>query len=227
MDSFEELTEFEVRGHFSRTTTVYEVSVRAQVMARAIRPASADSAQAFRLFSAREDGARGDDPAGDEGELVGVLSAYGAHDATATRVGKVNHHVSMGTEKHSFAFHQFSLGELAGEPVGIGSKLGYRSALRFVPLADTVAGLAPLRLHYRGTGSPGFDLTRAGGLGSEYRLAVHDPRISRLLVVACVINLDLDVNVNPRIEVAKALSNPFEDWKAFGAAARRRKNQRR
>ncbi|TQF03706.1 hypothetical protein E6W39_17555 [Kitasatospora acidiphila] len=85
-----------------------------------------------------------------------------------------------------WTFAQDGLGELHGQPMGLGSRA--RHAFVVGNLMDNVLTDVVLAhsLRYRSIISEGFELTRRPGVNSRYDVRVHDPRINRLLVLSAV-----------------------------------------
>ncbi|MFF4038299.1 hypothetical protein [Streptomyces sp. NPDC001816] len=77
---------------------------------------------------------------------------------------------------------------MTGESVGVGTKLRRDSRLgnRFAVPASEFAFTT--RLDFRSPESAGFELTRLRGVRARCTATIHDDRVNRLLILACVVN---------------------------------------
>jgi hypothetical protein len=150
------------------------------------KPADPGSRKPYRVYGG---------PALDH--LLGYVAISIALDADGRELGRVRHerHTSWGLRNglltdEDWTVSQPELGTLHGRPAGLGSRA--RHAIVVGPVLDNLPTDVVLAhsLRYRGATSEGFELTRRPGLTSRYDVRIHDPRVSRLLVLAAVAYFD-------------------------------------
>jgi hypothetical protein len=173
--SLSELTEFTIATEYGGGRTTLTVHARSPV-ALLHRAADYDSRAPFQVMA----GARLD-------ELVGHVSHRGAWAADRTPLGTLDDRSLM----HStWTFTQHGLGVLHGSSVGV-ARAQEKLAAFGVPMLDLVV---PKRFRFRSAESAGFELVRPAGPKDRFRVHIHDPRVDRLLVLACVASLVRDGN---------------------------------
>jgi hypothetical protein len=67
-----------------------------------------------------------------------------------------------------------------------------------------------MHLRFSAPGCDGFEFTRLPGIKTRNKARVHDDRVSRLLVLAAILNYDFRYNADPRKEISEIISNPFK-----------------
>ncbi|MEU9113286.1 hypothetical protein AB0D04_16265 [Streptomyces sp. NPDC048483] len=143
-------------------------------------------------------------------ECVGYVNEWKALLPDRTTVGTVERKSrTNGADRWTFAQHD--LGELAGEPAGAGSRLRHASPLRMAFDAAQVNNVLSHRLRFRSDESAGFEFSRPAGIRSSYVVTVHDPRVSRLLVLSCLAQFNRYVASDPRKNLVDLVSNPLKD----------------
>ncbi|RXS85658.1 hypothetical protein EST92_07610 [Streptomyces sp. TM32] len=143
-------------------------------------------------------------------ECVGHLNEWKAWLPDRTLVGTVEHSRRTNSADR-WTFAQHDLGELTGAPVGAGSRLRHASPLRMAFDAVQVNNVLSHRLRFRSHESEGFELSRPAGVRSGYEVTVHDPRVSRLLVLACLVQFNRYVASDPRKNLVDLVSNPLKE----------------
>ncbi|WP_055588266.1 hypothetical protein [Peterkaempfera griseoplana] len=139
--------------------------------------------------------------------LLGQVTPHSARSADGTPIGRVDHRERL-LRHPEWTFVQDGLGRLTGEPAGVGSTLRRGTPLHVLldrPALDTVLAT---RLRFRAGQSAGFDLTRRAGAAARYALRIHDPRIDRLLVLACVLHFDTYGSTDPRKRAVDRATGP-------------------
>ncbi|MEU9075172.1 hypothetical protein [Kitasatospora sp. NPDC048538] len=191
------LTELTVAVDYGRAHTTFLVHAdgsRAPV-ARMHKDAAYDHSAAYRVFG----GPRLD-------QLLGHVDNFSAAAADRSPIGRVDHR-SRSWRPDLWTFEQHGLAALEGEPVGLANR-----ARRSLPLLDrgVVDTALAFRMHYRSAESAGFELTRHAGVRATYGVRIHDPRISRLLVLACVAHFNTYSTADPRKAVVDLTANPLK-----------------
>ncbi|MFE7312280.1 hypothetical protein ACFU7T_04065 [Streptomyces sp. NPDC057555] len=143
-------------------------------------------------------------------ECVGFLNEWKAWLPDRTPVGTVERR-SRTSSADRWTFAQHDLGELAGEPVGAGSRLRHASPLRMAFDAAQVNNVLAHRLRFRSNASEGFEFSRRAGIRASYEVVVHDARVSRLLVFCCLAQFNRFVASDPRKSLVDLTSNPLKD----------------
>ncbi|GAA5196418.1 hypothetical protein GCM10023322_65310 [Rugosimonospora acidiphila] len=191
------LTAFTVVPEYGRSRTVYQVLVGDQSapVAQLRKDSAYDSLRPLAAFTG---------PGLDQ--HVGWVSAFRARGVDRVEVGRVEHRGGSTWSGERWSFAQAGLPELRGEQVGLGGKLRGR-----LPLQGFVDGVLSVHLRFGAPGLNGFDLTRFSGVRARYGVEIHDPRISRLLVLACVVHYNVFQDADPRQVAIDYTSNPFRD----------------
>jgi hypothetical protein len=106
-----------------------------------------------------------------------------------------------------FSFEQNGLAPLVGEPAGVADK-----ARRILPVLDwgVVDAAFTFRMRFRSAESAGFEFARQAGVRATYRVRIHDPRIDRVLVLACLHHFNTYGTTDLRKEIVELTSNPFK-----------------
>ncbi|MER7753720.1 hypothetical protein [Kitasatospora sp. NPDC097643] len=194
---FESLSAFTVAIDYGRAHTTFLVHAdgAAQPVARMHKDAAYDHSAPYQVF-----GGPGLD------QLLGHVTGFAAIGPDRSPIGKVDHQ-SRSWRHDLWTFAQQGLAVLEGEPVGLGNK-----ARRSLPLLDrgVVDAALTFKLRYRSAESAGFELTRHAGVRATYSVQVDDPRISRLLVLACVAHFNTYGTADPRKALVDVTANPFK-----------------
>ncbi|MEZ0092792.1 hypothetical protein [Streptacidiphilus sp. EB129] len=175
LDAFTVRFEFRVR---ETTWTVHAKGERAPV-ARVHRPDGPSSRRPYRVYSGPQLDTE-----------IGLLAGGTAFAPDRTRIGGVVRDRVEGVrgqllQNEVWTFSQVGFGDLAGNPVGLGSRA--RHTLLDDYMDNSVAdALLDHRLRYRSDDSSGFELIRRSGMRSRYDVRIHDPRVNRILVLAAV-----------------------------------------
>lgn len=193
------LTEFSVIPEYQRNRTFYHVRaqhsgtvahLRAEVPVRDLRGG-------LHVLA----GPGLDQPAG----WIGWTEAKTASGVTVGTVGR-----NRGRSgKDSWIFAQAGMPELTGEFAGASGALRNSRVLRDALAGHLAGGAFPLRLRFTAPGCAGFDIDRPPGLRARYRVHVHDERVSRLLVLACVVRYNIGHDIDPRKDLVRVTTDPF------------------
>ncbi|MGW1914526.1 hypothetical protein ACWCQS_28295 [Streptomyces sp. NPDC002076] len=194
------LSSFNITAHYGRAHTTYNVHVDSQKAptARVHKDTVFSSLSEYQVYTG---------PGLDQ--LVGYVNSVGAKSIDRTPLGKVEMRKRVGLEDQLTVI-QNGLGELTAEPVGVSTKL--RRDSRLVNLVATPASefAFTTRLHFRSAESAGFELTRRRGVRARYAVTVHDDRVDRLLILACVVHYARFHAEDIRQPLAEFTSNPFK-----------------
>lgn len=155
-------------------------------------------------------------------ELVGFVSNVGTEASDGqVKLGRVDHRSGGLLGKDQWTFAQTDLPVLTGMPKGFSGKLRDSRARSLaeclspsiIPaIASSVFDVSTSRcLLFSAQESTGFELIRRAGLRSRYAVKIHDDRINRLLVLACVVHYDTFCTRDPRQAIADWTSNPLRD----------------
>lgn len=119
--------------------------------------------------------------------LARCVTNFGVRSADRLPLGRVGTH-GWALRDGEWTVIQDGLGELTGESVGVGTKLRRDSRLgnHFAVLASEFAFTT--RLHIWLPESAGFELARLRGVRARCTATIHDDRVNRLLILACVAN---------------------------------------
>lgn len=194
------LSEFTVAPEYHRDRTLYHVrrkdsdlvaQLRADAPVRNLR-------NGLQVFT----GPALDQPAG----WVSWTEAKTPDGVPVGTIGRQN----RGSRKESWIFAQADLPELSGELSGATGVLRNNWVLRDALSDNLVGGTIPLRLRFRGSGCAGFEINRSPGMRAKYRVRIHDERISRLLVLACVVRYNVGHDIDPRKDIIRLTTSPFK-----------------
>jgi hypothetical protein len=141
-------------------------------------------------------------------ELAGYVTEFAAMTAERVEVGTVRHRERT-LRPDDWMFTQHDLGVLCGLPEGSGSRLRHSSPLRMVLGHSWGDALFSYRLRFRSAESAGFAFARLAGVRARYTVTVHDPRVSRLLVLACVTQFNTYAATDPRKSAVDLTANPL------------------
>lgn len=196
----ESLDAFTCVPEFSRKHTTFRVYAQGQKepVARAHKDSAWDTRFPYHVFEG---------PGLDR--LVGYVTPWEAMTADRVRIGRVDRRSGSAARRDKWSFQQSGLPELLGGPDGRATKLRHSFPLRAVLANAPADALFSLRLLFQGAGSNGFELTRQSGLNPRYSVRIHDERVDRLLVLACVALVNRDDD-NPRQFLADIASNPLK-----------------
>ncbi|WP_158702115.1 hypothetical protein [Kitasatospora sp. MMS16-BH015] len=193
----QQLTEFTVSLDYGRahTTFLLHVPGQAEPVARMHKEAAYDHAQLYEVRTG---------PGLDR--LAGYVSTFFALAPDRSRIGEVNHE-SRSWRHDLFTFAQAGLAPLTGEPVGLANK-----ARRTLPVLDWGVVDAALRfeMRYRSAESAGFEFAREAGVRASYTVTVHDPRIDRVLLLACLVHFNSYGTTDLRKGIVDVTANPFK-----------------
>jgi hypothetical protein len=145
--------------------------------------------------------------------LLGYVKMGKAWDAEQKDIGKVG-----GGRKPRHADHaqivQHGLGVLTPKRLGAAGAVQRLAGaaeslgLDWLPGRKTADAALSAQLRCAGPDSAGFDLIRTAGLTAEYRIVVHDPQVSRLLILAFVERFNSDA-LDLRQTGVLLTTNPF------------------
>lgn len=153
-------------------------------------------------------------------QLLGYVKLGKAWDAQQVEIGAVG---TMTRPRHQdeAPIVQHDLGTLTpqrqaltGKKRAVAGALGLLDDLFLTSFRDDQGGDdAMFSAHIRCAGptSQGFELVRRAGVTATYDVAVHDPRVSRLLVLAYVERFNDSSDADPRQALVTLLSNPFRN----------------
>jgi hypothetical protein len=195
------LTEFTVVPEYHRSRTLYHVysgGSRTPV-AQARIDRAPDTLRPLEVFT----GPGLDQPAG-------WVNSFSARGPDRVMIGEVNSRFGL-VGKAKWVFAQDGLPEMQGKRAGVTNAL--RDGLPMVRdiLTGGIADAAlSAHLRFSGPDCPGFEFTRPPGIKTRYKVRVHDRRVSRLLVLAAILNYDFRFNADPRKDASALTSNPFK-----------------
>ncbi|MFJ9721348.1 hypothetical protein ACIRP3_01220 [Streptomyces sp. NPDC101209] len=198
--TLESLTAFTVTADYGRAHTTYNIHVDAEraPVARMHKDAVYSSLSEYRVYTG---------PALDQ--LVGYATNFGAKTIDRTALGEVSTH-SRTLRDSGWTVVQNDLGELTGESVGASTRLRRDSRLGNLFAVPASEFAFTTRLHFRSSASTGFELTRLRGIRARYAVHIHDVRVNKLLVLACVSHYAERHAQDIRLPLAEMTSNPFK-----------------
>jgi hypothetical protein len=119
-------------------------------------------------------------------QFLGWVTPFAAMTAERAEIGTVEYH-ERSVRGDDWVITQHGLpAPLTGRPEGLSSELRHGSPLRMIPLQEMSDAFLSSRLLFSSPHSPGFTLTRRGGVRGRFAVEIHDPAVDRLLVLACV-----------------------------------------
>jgi len=194
------LTSFTVTADYGRAHTTYNIHVDGQnaPVARMHKDTVYSSLSEYRVYTGP-----------DLDQLVGYATNFLARAADGTRLGRV-HTRRRALRDSEWTVTQNDLGDLTGASVGAGTKLRRDSRLGNLLALPAAEFAFTTRLHFRSPESTGFELTRLRGVRARYAAQVHDDRVNRLLVLACVAQYAEYHARDIRLPLAELTSNPFK-----------------
>ncbi|WP_367435259.1 hypothetical protein [Streptomyces celluloflavus] len=170
----------------SHTTFLLHPKGQREPTARMHKDSAYDARSSLRVYT----GARLDEPGG-------YVSEFEAMTAQRVKMGTIRYRERT-WRPDEWTFTQHDLGVLSGLPEGLGSTLRHSFPLRAVLDHFWGDALFSYRLRFRSPESEGFALVRLAGVRARYKVTVRDPRISRLLVLACVTQFNTYATSDPR-----------------------------
>ncbi|MER5642267.1 hypothetical protein ABT095_35660 [Kitasatospora sp. NPDC002227] len=193
----QQLTEFTVTLDYGRAHTTFLVHVDGQKepVVRVHKDAAYDHTALFEVRTG---------PGLDQ--LAGYVTQSYALAPDRSRIGNVNH--KNRSWKHDlFTFEQTGLAPLEGEPVGVANK-----ARRILPGLDwgVVDAALKFEMRFRSAESAGFEFAREAGVRASYTVKVHDPRIDRVLLLACLVHFNTYGTTDLRKGIVDVTANPFK-----------------
>jgi hypothetical protein len=194
------LSSFTVTANYGRAHTTYNVHVDGQKasVARMHKDTVFSSGGAYRVYTG---------PGLDQ--LVGYVTDFRAKSADGAPLGNVETRM-RGLRDDKWVVLQNGLGELTGESVGVSTKLRRESRLGYLVAVPASEFAFTTRLHFRSPESAGFELTRHRGVRAKYAATIHDDRVNRLLILACVARYAEHHAQDIRLPLAEFTSNPFK-----------------
>lgn len=194
------LIDFTVTPEYHRNRTVYHIRVKgAKDPVAQLRK---DSAYGSRRPLIAYTGQALD-------QRVGAVAINTASDARGVVAGEVNWRQGA-IRKDSWTFSQPGLPELHGERAGAVSAVREAWPARMVLADGGGDSVFSVRLRFSAPGCEGFEITRPSGVRARYRVRVYDERVSRLLILSCVVQYNMIVDADPRKNVIDTISNPFK-----------------
>jgi len=194
------LDAFAVSIDYGRAHTTFEVRAdgRRDPVARMHKDGAYDTAHPYRVSTGPQ-----------FADFAGYVTPFSAMSADGAEIGSVRlRERTLRTDEWTVTQH--GLAALTGLPKGLNSRLRHGSPLRLIPRQDLADVLLSVRLGFRAPESPGFELTRRVGVRAHYGVRIHDPRVDRLLVLACVAHFNTYASVDPRKAVVDTTANPFK-----------------
>ncbi|WP_152628124.1 hypothetical protein [Streptacidiphilus neutrinimicus] len=159
-------------------------------------------------------------PGADPRQLLGYVKLGKAWDAQQAEIGAIGAMAKRGHMDRGPVV-QHGLGTLTPQRQPLtGKKRGVRAVLAFIDdfsshgiLGDQGREDAMFSAHVRCTGptSAGFELVRRAGVTATYEVVVHDPQLSRLLVLAYVECFSHVSDGDLRQNLVGLATNPFRD----------------
>lgn len=194
------LSSFTVTADYGRAHTTYNVHVDGQQapVARMHKDTVYSSSSEYGAYTGPG-----------LGQLAGYVTNFGARSADRTLLGKVDTR-RRALREGEWTVIQNGLGELTGESVGVSTKLRRDSRLGNLLAVPASEFAFTTRLHFRSPESAGFELTRLRGVRARYAATIHDDRVNRLLILACVANYAEHHAQDIRLPLAEMTSNPFK-----------------
>lgn len=144
-------------------------------------------------------------------EPAGQVARNGAWAADGTQVGTVAYQVSKtdkklnkswlnpvpapGLRAKRWQIEQAGLPPITGGPAGLTGRLRFNAVTDAVLNSDVMVGqnpidyVVPFKFRFDVAGAPGFEISRHAGR-STLHVSVHDSRIDRRLVFACVVYIN-------------------------------------
>jgi hypothetical protein len=187
LDALDALDDFTVFIDYGRAHTTFNIHADGghDPVARMHKDAAHDTGHPYRVCTGPEFDC-----------LAGYVTPFSAMSADNAEIGTVR--LNERVVRHDeWTVTQHGLGALTGLPAGLNSRLRHGSPLRLIPRQDLADVLFSVRLRFRGPQSPGFELARRAGVRARYAVRIHDPRISRLLVLACVLQFNTYASADP------------------------------
>lgn len=193
------LTSFTVTADYHRHATTLDVwpEGRPAPEARLHKDGPVLDLDPFRVLT----GPRLDEP-------DGQVSRTGAWAPDGTRIGTVTHLVGRTARKldryqvspaklqaSRWRVEQVGLPVVSGGPAGAIGRLRFNALTDFLLESNVLTGhnpvdyLLPFAFRFAGEGLSGFEISRSAGR-SRLSVTVHDPRIDRRLVLACVVSVN-------------------------------------
>ncbi|MEV6058123.1 hypothetical protein [Streptomyces sp. NPDC052107] len=194
------LSSFTVTADYGRAHTTYNVHVDGQQapVARMHKDTVYSSPSEYRVYT----GPRLD-------ELAGYVTDFSAKAADRTPLGKVDTR-TRALRDNEWTVIQNGLGELTGESAGVSTKLRRDSRLGNLLSVPASEFVFTTRLHFRSPESAGFELTRLRGVRARYAATIHDGRVNRLLILACIAHYAEHHAQDIRQPLAEMTANPFK-----------------
>ncbi|OKH99798.1 hypothetical protein A6A06_22255 [Streptomyces sp. CB02923] len=204
MNSSLALDAFTVTAEYGRSHTTFLVHAEGQrePAARMHRDAAYDGLRPYEVRTGPE-----------FSEIAGYVNDFKAFTPERAELGSVAHKQRT-TGPDSWTFTQHGLGELTGLPEGAGAKVRHGSLLRMAFDATRTNAVLSHRLRFSSPASPaseGFAFVRHTGIRARYSVEVHDPRVDRLLVLACIAHYNRFVAADPRQFTSTLTANPFKN----------------
>ncbi|MQY32538.1 hypothetical protein SRB17_04890 [Streptomyces sp. RB17] len=194
------LSSFTVTADYGRAHTTYNVHVDGQQtpVARMHKDTVYSSPSEYRVYT---------DPGLDQ--LVGYVTDFSAKLADRTPLGKAETR-NRALRDVEWTVIQNGLGELIGKSAGVSTKLRRDSRLGNLLAVPASEFAFTTRLHFRSPESAGFELTRLRGVRARYAATIHDDRVNRLLILACVAHYAEHHAQDIRQPLAEMTANPFK-----------------
>ncbi|AJT68792.1 hypothetical protein [Streptomyces chattanoogensis] len=191
---------FTVSVEYSRNHTAFHVHTdgRQEPVARMQKDGGYDTRYPYRVYT----GAGLD-------EFAGYVTPFAAMTAERAELGSVRHRERT-LRPDDWTFTQHDLGVLTGLPEGGANKLRHGSPLRVVLDHAWGDALFSFKLRFSSAESAGFEFIRLAGVRARYRITVHDPRVSLLLILACVAQFNTYAASDPRKAAVDVTANPLK-----------------
>lgn len=194
------LTTFTITADYGRAHTTYNVHVDGHKapVARMHKDTVYSSESEYRVYTG---------PGLDH--LDGYAHNFAARSVDGTPLGRVHTRTRL-LRDDEWIVTQSGLGELIGESVGVGTKFRRDSRVGSFFTVSAAEFAFTTHLHFRSPESTGFELSRLRGVRARYAAHVHDERVNRLLVLACVAQYAEYHAQDIRLPLAEFTSNPFK-----------------
>lgn len=219
-EALQSLGSFTVTASFERHKTIFEVwpPRQPEPTARLYKDGPLLSRQPFQLLTGLANG-----------EPSGIVTRRGAWTADGTAVGAVLdgavvldrlQGLTPGPKlpRWRWRMEQDGLPVLTGRPAGLAARARFNRVTDFLlqpPLDTSFLSFGdyvlPFRFRFRAGSLAGFDISRRTGQ-ARLHVTVHDPRIDRRLVLACVVSISSTHESTIRQTAVNITTNHGRGW---------------
>jgi hypothetical protein len=195
----ESLTSFTVTVSYGRSDTTFDVRApgRSAPVARVHKASQYDSRYLYHVLA----GPNLTEPAG-------YINSTAAWAADRSKLGTIGSEGGA-LRRRRWRVDQYGLPALIAHPAGV-SAVRYRFPLSLVLTRTIADNVLPFKLAFRAPESHGFVVARATGIRASFTVTVHDTRVDRRLILACVVALNRYESADLRQEIVDLTANPFK-----------------